>query len=60
MAHAWREYRYPVLIDNMLKKPRRKCDRCKAVQTRTTQTAWMRVTGYRWMPLVGRCPKDTK
>jgi hypothetical protein len=35
--------------------PHRQCQNCGAVQKRLTEHAWMRVTGYRWLPLVGRC-----
>lgn len=33
----------------------RECTVCGAVQVKEPETAWMRVTGYRWYPLVGRC-----
>lgn len=35
--------------------PMRKCKNCGIVQQRYPETAWMRVTGYRWLPLAGRC-----
>jgi len=34
---------------------KRRCANCGAVQERITHHAWMRVTGYQWLPLVGRC-----
>jgi hypothetical protein len=41
--------------------PRRRCKNCGVTQQRYTETAWMRVTGYRWLPLVGRCkPKPRR
>ena len=33
----------------------RKCDRCGIEQEHITEHHWMRVVGYRWLPLVGRC-----
>jgi len=33
----------------------RECRNCGARQKREAQYAWMRVTGYSWQPLVGRC-----
>jgi len=39
----------------MLASPMRRCTNCGAEQERLTETRWMRVTGYRWLPLVGRC-----
>ncbi len=36
-------------------EPRRKCKNCGVEQVRYTHTAWMRVTHYQWIPLVGRC-----
>jgi len=40
--------------------PHRQCKLCGAFQTRVQETAWGRVTGYRWWPLVGRCPGKKK
>lgn len=37
---------------------KRRCVRCGAEQTKHAEHLWMRVTGYRWEPLVGRCPAD--
>lgn len=33
----------------------RKCKNCGQVQYKYGQQVWMRVTGYRWEPLIGRC-----
>lgn len=55
MRHDWREYPYGNPADDMLKDRRRMCAKCGAVQTRITHHMWMRVTGYQWVPLVGRC-----
>jgi hypothetical protein len=35
--------------------PHRQCKHCGAVQKKVTEHAWMRVTGHRWLPLIGRC-----
>lgn len=57
MKHDWREHLYGNLADDMLKDRRRKYANCGAMQTRIVHHAWMRVTGYQWTPLVGRCKK---
>lgn len=31
------------------------CKICGKMQMRNTEHEWMRVIGYRWIPLVGRC-----
>ncbi len=36
-------------------EPRRKCNNCGKIQQRSTEHRWMRVVGYKWLPLVGRC-----
>ena len=33
----------------------RVCKLCGATQWKETEQLWMRVTGYRWLPIVGRC-----
>ena len=33
----------------------RKCALCGKTQSKESVEDWMRVTGYRWVPLVGRC-----
>ena len=38
----------------------RKCRNCGAVQQKNAQHSWMRVTGYRWEPLVGRCKQNRR
>lgn len=55
MKHEWQPLPYESSVDDMMRPPRRKCATCGKVQTRETQTWYMRVTGYRWRPLVGRC-----
>lgn len=37
-------------------RDRRRCRACGREQEQTTSAMWMRVTGSRWMPKVGRCP----
>lgn len=56
MKHDW-EYSTHTLAEVMKHgwEPRRICKNCGAVQQRESQSNWMRVTGYRWLPLVGRC-----
>jgi hypothetical protein len=55
MAHKWTDHPYDNQADNLMKNRRRRCSTCGAVQERVTDYAWMRVTGYRWTPLAGRC-----
>ena len=63
MAHEW-ENRNPVPGSKYGKYfgcyDLRKCSKCGAIQEKVVETAWMRVTGYRWYPKVGRCPADRK
>lgn len=33
----------------------RKCRNCGKEQWKEAQYSWMRVTGYKWLPLAGRC-----
>lgn len=40
--------------------PRRRCVNCGAIQQRYSEHSWMRVTGYSWQPLVGRCKKGNQ
>lgn len=54
MKHDWeRQYRNEPA--DMLRDRYRRCRNCGAEQSRETHYLWMRVTGYRWAPLVGRC-----
>jgi len=55
MKHDWKPFLYGNPADDMLKDRRRRCENCGAVQARITHHAWMRITGYQWVPLVGRC-----
>lgn len=56
MKHDWEPVHKNVQdVCNRGWDPERKCKNCGAVQTREDQTLWMRIVGYRWLPLVGRC-----
>jgi hypothetical protein len=33
----------------------RRCRNCDVTQRKMAQHSWMKVTGYRWEPLAGRC-----
>lgn len=52
MRHEWHDRSED---NGILGPPKRVCINCGAIQERLTHTAWMRVTGYQWMPLVGKC-----
>lgn len=63
MAHEWESinpapgsdyFKYFGCVDL------RKCKKCKVIQEKQAEHLWMRVTGYKWRPKVGRCPKDKK
>ena len=56
-AHQWAEYIPPEwgTAQKLTHDPKRKCSACGIIQTKHTHTAWMRVTGYQWLPLAGRC-----
>ena len=57
MKHQWEEL--PATVAKVCKlgwETVRVCSVCGRAQRRETQHLWMRVTGYRWEPLVGRCP----
>lgn len=57
MRHKW--ITPPAIMTDLFHHGRRKCVNCGAEQTKEVQHLWMRVTGYRWEPLVGRCkPKE--
>ncbi len=52
-AHKWEDVE--VTLAGFLKPRRRRCRVCYKQQSLTTSYLWMRVTGSRWEPLVGRC-----
>jgi hypothetical protein len=61
MAHKWEAHRPPNKsnAELFMSEPYRRCSNCGKVQQRYTETLWMRVTGYKWLPLAGRCkPKE--
>ena len=53
MKHAWQD------VDEgwqgLMRDRLRRCTKCGKEQRRTVRYFWMRVDGYRWMPLAGRC-----
>lgn len=52
MKHDWLD----VSDENGILGPRkRRCKNCGSEQERISHHAWMRVTGYQWLPLAGRC-----
>lgn len=56
MRHSWQHYTHPSWgPSKLMGQPHRQCDHCGAIQYQSTETSWMRVTGHRWLPLVGRC-----
>lgn len=57
MKHEWQHYDNPAKTnaEKFMGEPERRCAHCGTVQQRITQHAWMRVTGYLWRPLAGRC-----
>ncbi len=56
MAHQWEDVNEGVW--GLVREPLRRCVRCGAEQRKRTEYLWMRVTGYKWRPLVGRCKAD--
>jgi hypothetical protein len=56
MKHEWEQIggRIHKLGDFRFKTVRR-CVLCGALQTRESLSEWMRVVGYTWYPLVGKC-----
>ncbi len=60
MAHDWDHSDYGRRPTDLQVYDRRVCRRCGAEQEKHSKTMWMRVVGYEWSPLVGRCPKDKK
>jgi hypothetical protein len=58
MAHEWEDM--PFKRSDFGKSNRRRCKKCQAEQELYVHYEWMRVASRRWLPLVGRCPKDKK
>ena len=57
MRHQWNEAH--VGLRTLMLDRVRVCAVCYALQERVTDYAWMRVSGYRWAPHVGRCRPRT-
>lgn len=61
MAHEWIDLKSTEnLLTDMMNYGRRRCAKCGVEQVKHAEHLWMRVTGYRWVPLAGRCPMDKK
>jgi len=56
MKHDWKT----VYEGRMPYPPQRRCSNCGKFQERISHHAWMRVVGYQWVPLVGRCAGAVK
>ena len=54
MRHNWKD----IGPKRVLADPRRQCGNCEKIQERVTHYLWMRVVGYQWLPLAGRCKGD--
>lgn len=52
-GHDWQPVDQGVF--GLIADPKRVCRRCGMEQTRHTETLWMRVSGYKWVPSVGKC-----
>ena len=59
MAHKWIDI-YNWKVSGISAYGHRKCEKCGVEQKKFPEHLWMRVTGYSWQPLVGRCPLDKK
>lgn len=60
MAHEWTDNTKALSISEKLSVyGARRCINCGATQVKDAEHRWMRVTGYRWRPLVGRCKGTT-
>lgn len=57
MAHEWE--RYGEDRERPFQRLRR-CLKCGATQEWCDEQRWGRVIGYKWWPLVGRCPADRR
>lgn len=51
--HQWSPV--PQGIEGLSNRGKRKCELGGAVQTKEGGHSWMKVVGYRWLPLAGRC-----
>ncbi|MBT9176624.1 MAG: hypothetical protein DDT20_00944 [Firmicutes bacterium] len=55
MKHAWKPHSFNYPSGSVWRVNGRRCTRCGACQHREAHYLWMRVVGYQWWPLVGRC-----
>ena len=58
MRHDWeldKEFGMKMMDIMDPARAKRTCNNCGAKQSQVANHLWMRVTGYRWTPLVGRC-----
>lgn len=53
MKHDW-EFEKKTQA-NFLNDPKRVCKNCGAIQSKSSNQSWGKVTEYQWWPLVGRC-----
>ena len=53
MKHDWVDYSEGV--KDISYYGRRRCLNCGKIQSKESEQHWMRVVGYRWYPLAGRC-----
>ena len=53
MKHNWEDVEQG--LAGMWNHGKRRCRNCGAEQIKQAEISWMKVTGYRWLPLVGRC-----
>ena len=58
MAHRWVQVQQGA--EGIHNYGKRKCLNCGAEQTKDATHLWGRVTGYRWLPLAGRCKSKGK
>ena len=55
VKHKWENYTPEDISKAISGYAHRKCVLCGATQTKESKTSWMRVVGYYWFPLVGKC-----
>jgi hypothetical protein len=63
MKHDW-SYKNPAPFTKWFKyfgcHNLRQCKNCGIIQEQHPETEWMRVIGYKWHPLAGRCKGKTE
>lgn len=60
MKHNWDHSDYGKKQTDLQIYGRRICLNCGKEQVKVSDHVWMRVTGYRWQPLVGKCKGHKK